>query len=89
MPGGGASKLDASRPSAIPDSPSPPGYPLFPLAAPSADPVFSAAMKTFLVAALLWKFGMPVREFIERRLGLVFTLFVGCLLVAFVALRYL
>jgi len=27
------------------------------------------------VATLLWKFGEPIRDFIERRLGLMFILF--------------
>ncbi len=32
-------------------------------------------LRFFLVAALLWKFGIPVRAFIERRLGWMFLLF--------------
>ena len=51
--------------------------------------VAARGLRFFLVAALLWKFGMPVRDFIERRLGLVFTVFLACLFGAFVALRYL
>ncbi len=35
-------------------------------------------IRFFIVAALLWKFGPPIRHFIEKRLGLVFT--VGLLL---------
>ena len=44
-------------------------------------PVFIVAsliargLRFFLVAGLLWAFGTPIRDFIERRLGLVFTLF--------------
>lgn len=31
------------------------------------------AVRFFIVAALLWKFGEPIRHFIEKRLGMVFT----------------
>ncbi len=37
--------------------------------------VFARALRFFLVAALLWRFGAPIRDFIERRLGLMFVLF--------------
>lgn len=43
----------------------------------------------FVVAGLLWKFGAPIRNFIEQRLGLMFTLFVVILLGGFYAVRYL
>ncbi|SFC54888.1 YqaA family protein [Tropicimonas isoalkanivorans] len=43
----------------------------------------------FLVAALLWKFGPPVREFIEKRLGLVLTAFVVLLVGGAYMVRYL
>ena len=33
------------------------------------------AFRYFIVATLLWKFGEPIRDFIERRLGLMFILF--------------
>ncbi len=58
-------------------------------------PVFIAAsivargIRFFIVAALLWKFGAPIRDFIERRLGLMFTLFMAILLAGFLAVRYL
>ena len=58
-------------------------------------PVFLAAsliargLRFYLVAALLWKFGPPIRDFIERRLGLMFTLFVALLLGGFYLVRYL
>ena len=58
-------------------------------------PVFMAAsvvargLRFFLVAALLWKFGPPVRDFIERRLGLVFTAAIVLLIGGFLAVRYL
>lgn len=31
-------------------------------------------IRFFIVAALLWKFGPPIRHFIEKRLGMMFTI---------------
>ena len=50
--------------------------------------VIARGLRFFLIAALLWKFGAPVKDFIERRLGLVFTVGVAALIGGFVALRY-
>lgn len=47
------------------------------------------ALRFYMVAALLWYFGPAIRTFIERRLGLVLTLFFIALVGGFVALRYL
>lgn len=58
-------------------------------------PVFMAAsvaargLRFFIVAGLLWKFGPPVREFIERRLNLMFILFVVLLVGGFVVAKYI
>lgn len=51
--------------------------------------VIGRAGRFLIVAALLWKFGPPIRDFIEERLGLVFTVFMACLLGGFFAVRYL
>lgn len=51
--------------------------------------IIARAFRFFVVAALLWKFGAPIRDFIERRLGLMFTLFMALLLGGFLAVRYL
>jgi membrane protein YqaA with SNARE-associated domain len=51
--------------------------------------LIARALRLFVVAALLWKFGPPIRDFIERRLGLMFTLFVVLLIGGFWALRWL
>jgi membrane protein YqaA with SNARE-associated domain len=51
--------------------------------------LISRSVRFFLVAALLWWFGEPIRLFIERRLTLVTSLFVVALVGGFVALRYL
>lgn len=40
-----------------------------------ASSLFARALRFFLVAALLWKYGAPIRDFIEKRLGLMFVLF--------------
>lgn len=47
------------------------------------------SLRFFLIAALLWRFGAPMRDFIERRLGLVFTVFVVVLIGSFYFVRYL
>jgi len=51
--------------------------------------IVARGLRFFIVAALLWKFGAPIRDFIERRLGLMFTLFMVLLIGGFVAVRYL
>jgi len=43
----------------------------------------------FVIAGLLWKFGLPIRDFIEKRLGLVFTLFCVIFVAGFAAVKYL
>ncbi|MEL6677970.1 MAG: YqaA family protein [Pseudomonadota bacterium] len=43
----------------------------------------------FIVAALLWKFGPPIKAFIEERLGLMFTLAMALLIGGFAAIRFL
>lgn len=51
--------------------------------------ILARGLRFFVVAALLWKFGAPIRDFIERRLGLMFTLFVLILVAGFLAVRLL
>lgn len=48
----------------------------------------SRSARFFLVAALLWKYGAPIRDFIEKRLGLLTLLFCIFLVGAFVLLKY-
>lgn len=50
--------------------------------------VIARAMRFYLVAALLYFFGEPIREFIEKRLTLVTTVFVVLLVLGFVAIKY-
>jgi membrane protein YqaA with SNARE-associated domain len=51
--------------------------------------VITRAMRFFLVAGLLYYFGEPIRDFIEKRLTLVTTVFLVLLVGGFVAVRYL
>lgn len=51
--------------------------------------IVTRGARFFLVAALLKYFGEPIRSFVEKRLTLVFTLFLVALIGGFVALRYL
>jgi membrane protein YqaA with SNARE-associated domain len=49
----------------------------------------SRSLRFFLLAALLRRFGEPIRDFIERRLMLVTSLVAAALVGGFVVLRYL
>jgi membrane protein YqaA with SNARE-associated domain len=51
--------------------------------------VVSRAIRFFLVAALLWKYGEPIRRFIEERLMTVTTTFAVLLVGGFVVVKYL
>lgn len=54
-----------------------------------AASIVARALRFFIVAALLWKFGTPIRDFIERRLGMMFTIFILLLFGGFYVVRYL
>ncbi len=51
--------------------------------------IVARAMRFYLVAGLLYFFGDPIREFIEKRLTLVTTAFVVLLVGGFIAVKYL
>ncbi len=51
--------------------------------------VIARGLRFTVAAGLLWYFGAPIRDLIERRLGLVFTLAVALLFGGFVLVRYL
>ncbi|MGB0507829.1 MAG: YqaA family protein [Pikeienuella sp.] len=51
--------------------------------------VVARAAIFFLIAALLWKVGPPIRSFIEKRLGLMAALFFVLLFAGFVAAKYM
>ena len=42
--------------------------------------IIARGARFFIITALLWKYGNPIQEFIERRLGALFILFVILLL---------
>ncbi|APH73925.1 YqaA family protein [Aquibium oceanicum] len=51
--------------------------------------IIGRGLRFFLVSWLLYHFGAPIRAFIERNLGLLFTLFMVLLVGGFVAVKYL
>jgi len=51
--------------------------------------VLSRGIRYFVVAALLYYFGPPIRDWIERRMGLAATIFVVLLIGGFVLIKYL
>ena len=65
------------------------GWTSMPLGTFVATAILARGLRFFLVAALLWKFGTPIRDFIEKRLGLVFTIFIVLLFGGFLLIRYL
>ena len=54
-----------------------------------ATSIVARGLRFFIVAGLLWKFGAPIRDFIEKRLGLMFTLFIVILFGGFYLVRFL
>ena len=51
--------------------------------------ILARGLRFFVVAGLLWRFGAPIRDFIERRLGLMFTLAVALLIGGFIVVKVL
>lgn len=50
--------------------------------------IVGRSLRFFLVSWLLYRYGPPIRIFIEKNLGLLFTLFMVLLVGGFVAVRY-
>ncbi|SHM15963.1 membrane protein YqaA, SNARE-associated domain [Roseovarius litoreus] len=65
------------------------GWTGMPLVTFIATSILARGFRFFLVAALLWKYGAPIRDFIERRLGLMAILFVALLFGGFYLVRHL
>jgi len=65
------------------------GWTGMPLATFIATSILARGLRFFAVAGLLWYFGAPIRDFIEKRLGLMFTLFVLVLIAGFAAVSFL
>ncbi|MFD2739398.1 YqaA family protein [Sulfitobacter aestuarii] len=65
------------------------GWTGMPLGTFIATSILARGLRFFIVAGLLWHFGAPIRDFIERRLGLMFSLAVMLLFGGFAAVRFL
>jgi membrane protein YqaA with SNARE-associated domain len=65
------------------------GWTAMPLGIFITTAIIARALRFFVVAALLWKYGAPIRDFIEKRLGLMFILFVAVLLGGFYLVKFL
>jgi membrane protein YqaA with SNARE-associated domain len=65
------------------------GWSGMPLATFIMTSILARALRFFVVAALLRTFGTPIRDFIERSLGFMFTLFVVILVAGFAAVKFL
>jgi len=63
------------------------GWTGMPLGTFIATSILARGLRFFLVALLLWKFGAPVRDFIEKRLPLMFTLALALLVGGFLAIK--
>lgn len=64
------------------------GWTGMPLMTFIATSILARALRFFVVAGLLRYFGAPIRDFIEHRLGLVFSVFIVLLFGGFIVLRY-
>ena len=65
------------------------GWTAMPLGTFILTSILARGLRFFIVALLLWKFGAPIRDFIERRLPLMFTLAVALLIAGFAAVKFL
>ncbi len=65
------------------------GWTSMPLMTFMLTSILARGLRFYLVALLLWKYGEPIRDFIERRLGLMFVLFVVLLFGGFAVLKFL
>ena len=57
----------------------------FDLATFAVCSVISRGIRFFMIAALLWRFGESIRDFIDKRLNLVFTVTVAAIMGGFLA----
>ena len=51
--------------------------------------IAARGLRFYAVSGLLYWFGQPIRSFIERRFGLVTTLFLVSLIAGFIAIKFL
>ncbi len=65
------------------------GWTALPLETFLLTAIIARALRFFFVAALLWRYGAPIRDFIERWLGLLSVLFILLLVLGFYSVRFL
>ncbi|WP_391482232.1 YqaA family protein [Nereida sp. NH-UV-3] len=65
------------------------GWTAMPLGTFIVTSIIARGLRFFIVAALLWKFGAPIKTFIEKRLPLMFTLFVVVLIGGVYGVKFL
>ncbi len=65
------------------------GWTGMPLGTFIATSILARGLRFFILAGLLWKFGAPIRDFIEKRLGMMSILFVVLLFGGFYLMRFL
>ncbi|WP_293449340.1 VTT domain-containing protein [Planktotalea sp.] len=65
------------------------GWTGMPLATFIITSIIARGLRFYIVALLLWKFGAPIKDFIEKRLPLMFVLFIALLVAGFAAVKFL
>lgn len=65
------------------------GWTGMPLATFVTTSIIARGIRFFLVAGLLYYFGAPIRDFIEKRLGLALSLFMAALIGGFLLVKFL
>jgi membrane protein YqaA with SNARE-associated domain len=65
------------------------GWTSMPLGTFIITSIIARGLRFFIVAALLWKFGAPIKTFIEKRLPLMFIIFVLVLISGVYAVKFL
>ena len=65
------------------------GWTGIPLATFIITSILARGLRFYIVALLLWKYGAPIKDFIEKRLPLMFVLFIALLVAGFVAVKFL
>lgn len=65
------------------------GWTGMPLMTFVATSILARGLRFFIVAALLYRFGEPIRDFIEKRFGLVATVFLVLLFGSYLLVSYL
>ncbi|MEM9581404.1 MAG: YqaA family protein [Pseudomonadota bacterium] len=65
------------------------GWTAMPFGVFMATSILARGLRFFIVAALLWKFGAPIKDFIEKQLPLMFVLFIILLFGGFYVTKFL